>query len=185
MQKYLFNFEREISQYSMRHSNKVNMKKENKMYIKPRFIVVLLYVICLIAMIYNDATTSLEDGWLERVPFSLHNMYPASWVIPAFAIPFFLLPLYWRVGAKDYCWGICLFPVIQKVLTTRILGVLITLLWAITAVPMTLSVFDSIKDSSVNDIGFVAIMFIFIGLLWIIIDTFYFGIYLLKKYSMK
>lgn len=185
MQKYLLNFERDISQYSMRHSNKVTMKKENKTYINPRFIIVLFYVICLIAMIYSDATTSLEDGWLERVPFAINNMYPASWIIPAFAIPFFLLPLYWRVGAKDYCWGICLFPVKQKGLTTRILGVLISLMWVITAVPMTLSVFDSIKDPSVNDIGFVAIMFIVLGLLWIIIDTIYFGIYWLKKYSEK
>ncbi|MCM1141677.1 MAG: hypothetical protein NC453_24160 [Muribaculum sp.] len=185
MQKYLLNFERDISQYAMRHSNKVNMKKDTKMYVKLRFMVVLLYVICLIAMIYNDATTSLEDGWLERVPFSLHNMYPASWVIPAFAISFFLLPLYWRVGAKDHCWGICLFPVRQKGFMTRALGVLITLLWTITALPMTLSVFDSIKDPSINDIGLVDILFIFTGLFWIIIGTIYFGIYWLKKHSMK
>ncbi len=167
----------------MKYTKIMNQNKEKKVGLTPRCLVLIFYVISLMAMIYNDATTSLETGWLERVPFSVHNWYPASWLIPAFTIPFFLLPLYWRVGAKDYSWGICLFPVRHKDKMSRILSFLMTVLWSITALSMTLLVFDSIKDSSDNDIGFVLIMFTFLGVFWITINVLYYGIYWLKKYS--
>lgn len=146
--------------------------------------VVLCYIFCMLVMIYNDATTSLEDCWLERVPFSFENMYPRSWVIPAICFIIFLFPLFWRVGAdRRYSWSICLFPIIPTKSIWRTWGILITVFWAICMVLPFSIIFSSIKDTSDNDNGFNGIVLVFLGIIWGIITAVYFTIYKCVKHK--
>lgn len=59
------------------------MNKIRKLKYK-QFCFILLLLVCIIAMIYKDATSTYDDVWIMETKFSFSNMRPLSWIIPIF-----------------------------------------------------------------------------------------------------